>query len=209
MKEQADADEFDLEGKNKTKFLGEEWQRTQNAKLEKECFEREAEQKRLDLETTEKRLRNKREAEERRLEKEMEENRSVRETKLQSEKLAAKLEFERLQLERASVEREKIEARAEVKLSASSQAGQENAAAATKTHVLRGFERYASIAGWQQDTWAVRLSPLLTGKALDVYFGLFSKDARDYDKLRKALLQKYDFTEQEYCERFRKAKPEG
>ena len=50
---------------------------------------------------------------------------------------------------------------------------------------------------------------LLTSKALDVYYGLSSEDARDYDKLLKALLQRYDFTEQGYRERFRNAKPEG
>ena len=104
-----------------------------------------------------------------------------------------------------------------------SQAGQENVIAVNKTPGLPGFvdgknnldnyllrfERYATIAGWQQYTWAVRLSPLFSGKALDVYSGLSSEDARDYDKLRKALLQRYDFTEQGYRERFRNAKPEG
>ena len=35
------------------------------------------------------------------------------------------------------------------------------------------------------------------------------EQARDYDKLQKALLQRYDFTEQGYRERFRGAKPEG
>ena len=75
-------------------------------------------------------------------------------------------------------------------------------------YLLR-FERYATIAGWQRDTLAVRLSPLLTGKALDVYSGLFSEDVRDYDKLRKAVLQRYDFTKQGYRHRFRNAKPEG
>ena len=49
-------------------------------------------------------------------------------------------------------------------------------------YLLR-FERCAIIAGWQRDTWAVRLSPLLSGKTLDVYSGLFSEDARDYDNL--------------------------
>ena len=141
--------------------------------------------------------------------------------KLQSEKLAAQLELEGLELERAKVERENIETRAQS--AASSQAGQENVAAVTKTPGLPGFvdgkdnlnnyplrfDIYATIAGWQRDTWAVRLSPLLTGKALDVYSGLSSEDARDYDKLRKALLLRYDFTEQRYRERFRNAKPEG
>ena len=104
-----------------------------------------------------------------------------------------------LQLERAKVERENIEARAEVQSAASSQAGQENVTAVIKTSELPGFvggkdhldyylmrfERYDIIAGWQRHTWAVRFNPLLTGKALDVYSGLFSEDARDYDKLWK------------------------
>ena len=124
------------------------------------------------------------------------------EAKLQSKKLAAQLELERLQLERAKVEGQNIEARAEVQSAASSQAGQENVTAVTKTpglpafvdekdnldNYLLRFERYATIAGWHRDTWAVWLSPLLTGKALDVYSGLSSEDDRDYDKLQKALL---------------------
>ena len=49
---------------------------------------------------------------------------------------------------------------------------------------------------------------MLTGKALDVYSLSTIEDARDCDKLQKALLRKY-FTELGYRERFRKAKPEG
>ena len=44
---------------------------------------------------------------------------------------------------------------------------------------------------------------------MDVYSGLSDEQARDYDKLQKALLERYDFTEQGYRERFRGAKPEG
>ena len=75
------------------------------------------------------------------------------------------------------------------------------------SYLLR-FERYAT-AGWERSDWATRLSPLLSGRALDVYSGLSDEQARDYDKLQKALLQRYDFTEQGYHERFRGAKPEG
>ena len=71
------------------------------------------------------------------------------------------------------------------------------------------FEKYTAIAGLQRDTWAVRLSPLLTGKAMDVNFSLSSEDTRDYNRLRKALQQRYDFSEQGYCEEFRNAKPGG
>ena len=117
------ADEFGLEGKDRTKFLKEEWPKVQDAKLEKERFEREAEQKRLERE---------KEMEERRFERELE-------AKLQSEKLAAQLELERLQLERAKMERENIEARAEVQPAASSQPGQNYVVAVTKTPGLPGF----------------------------------------------------------------------
>ena len=65
------------------------------------------------------------------------------------------------------------------------------------------FEKYTAIAGLQRDTWAVRLSPLLTGKAMDVNFSLSSED------MRKTLQQRYDFSEQGYCEEFRNAKPGG
>ena len=134
----------------------------------------------------------------------MEEKRLERKAKLQSEKLAAQLELERLPLVRAKIERENIEGREEVQSAASSQAGQENMAADTKTPVLPGFvdgkdnldnyvlrlERYATIAGWQQNTWAISLNPLLNGNALDVYSGLSSEDAQDYGKLRKALFHR-------------------
>ena len=96
----------------------------------------------------------------------MEEKRLERDAKLPSAKLATQLE-----LKRARMERENIEARAEVQLPASSQASQENVVALTEAPWLPGFldgkdnldnyllrfESYAIIAGWQRVTWAVRL----------------------------------------------------
>ena len=76
------------------------------------------------------------------------------------------------------------------------------------SYLLR-FERYATVVGWERSDWAIRLSPLLSGRALDVCSGLSDKQARDCDKLQKALLQRYNFTKQDYRERFRGAKPEG
>ena len=71
----------------------------------------------------------------------MEEKRFERklEAKLQSKKLAAQLEFKRLQLERARVERKNIETQAEVRSVVSSQASQKNVNAVTKTPGLPGF----------------------------------------------------------------------
>ena len=119
---------------------------------------------------------------------------------MQSKKLAAELELERLPLERARVECKNIEARAEVLSAALSQAGQENMIMLIKIPRLLGFvdgkdnldsyllhfEIYANIARWQRDARAFWLSSLLTNKALDVCSELSSEDALDYNKLRKA-----------------------
>ena len=54
------------------------------------------------------------------------------------------------------------------------------------SYLLR-FERYAIVAGWRRSDWATWLSPLLSGRALDVYSGLADEQAMDYDRLQKAL----------------------
>ena len=36
--------------------------------------------------------------------------------------------------------------------------------------------------------WAIKLSALLTGRAMDVYTRMSHADASDYDKLKKAVL---------------------
>ena len=73
---------------------------------------------------------------------------------------------------------------------------------------LLHFERYAENASWEKDTWAVKLSALLTGRAMDVYTRMSDADASDYDKLKKALLTRYNYTEDGYRKRFREATPE-
>ena len=74
------------------------------------------------------------------------------------------------------------------------------------SYLLR-FERYAENASWK-DTWAIKLSALLTGRAMDVYTRMSDADASDYDKLKKALLTRYNYTEDGYRKRFREATPE-
>ena len=75
------------------------------------------------------------------------------------------------------------------------------------SYLLR-FERYAENASWEKDTWAIKLSALLTGRAMDVYTRMSDADASDYDKLKKALLTRYNYTEDGYRKRFREAMPE-
>ena len=75
-------------------------------------------------------------------------------------------------------------------------------------YLLR-FERYATVAGLEKKTWATQLSPLLSRRALEVYSRLSQDEAMDYERLKLALLKRYDFTEFGYRRRFRDAKPEG
>ena len=53
-----------------------------------------------------------------------------------------------------------------------------------------------------------KLSALLTGRTMDVYTRMSDTDANDYDKLKKALLTRYSYTEDGYRKSFREDKPE-
>ena len=75
------------------------------------------------------------------------------------------------------------------------------------SYLLR-FERYAENASWEKDTWAIKLSALLTGRAMDVYTRMSDADASNYNKLKKALLTRYNYTKDGYRNRFREATPE-
>ena len=74
-------------------------------------------------------------------------------------------------------------------------------------YLLR-FEKYTSVAKRNRSTWATQLSQLLTGKAVEVYNRPLPKEAMDYERLKVALLERYDFTERGYREKFREARPE-
>ena len=74
---------------------------------------------------------------------------------------------------------------------------------------LLHFERYTENASWEKDTWAIKLSALLTERAVDVYTRMSDTDASDYDKLKKALLTRYNYNKDGYRKRFREATPES
>ena len=75
------------------------------------------------------------------------------------------------------------------------------------SYLLR-FEGYAENASWEKGTWAIELSALLTGRAMDVYSRMSDTDANDYDRLKKAFLTRYNYTEDGYRKRFMEIKPE-
>ena len=76
------------------------------------------------------------------------------------------------------------------------------------SYLLR-FERYASAQKWEPDTWATGLSALLQGKALDVYTLMPKEDALNYDKLKVALLKRYELTEEGFKRKYKKCRPEN
>ena len=73
---------------------------------------------------------------------------------------------------------------------------------------LHRFEVYADSQKWQKEQWAVYLSALLKGKALEVYFRLPVKDAQTYEILKDALLKRFNLTEEGFKQKFKTAKPE-
>ena len=73
---------------------------------------------------------------------------------------------------------------------------------------LNRFEKYAHQQGWPKDTWAVNLSALLTGRALEVYARLSVKDSQNYEKVSEALCKRFHLTEDGFQNKFRNARPE-
>jgi hypothetical protein len=74
---------------------------------------------------------------------------------------------------------------------------------------LERFERYAETQKWAKDSWAVSLSPLLTGKGLQVYTSMPAADINSYDKLKIALLRRYQLTADGFQKKFRENRPEA
>ncbi|XDV11138.1 hypothetical protein PO909_000156 [Leuciscus waleckii] len=68
---------------------------------------------------------------------------------------------------------------------------------------LTTFERMATACRWPQANWAIRLVPLLTGKARGAYVAMDGNDAEVYDKVKEAILMKYQINAEIYRQRFR------
>ncbi|XP_071795587.1 uncharacterized protein [Asterias amurensis] len=74
---------------------------------------------------------------------------------------------------------------------------------------LKRYERYATSQDWCQEDWAINLSALLTGKALEVYSRLPTDEASNYQKLKSSLLKRFQLTADGFRLKLRTAKPEG
>ena len=71
---------------------------------------------------------------------------------------------------------------------------------------LTTFERLMTAYEIKQERWVFKLASNLVGKAQQAYAGLSTEDASSYDRLKEAILQRYDITEESYRQRFRLVK---
>ena len=71
---------------------------------------------------------------------------------------------------------------------------------------LTTFERMMQMAGVEEETWAIRLAPQLTGKAQQAYAAMRDGDSTDYKQVKEAILKRYNISEETYRQRFRAAK---
>ena len=71
---------------------------------------------------------------------------------------------------------------------------------------LTTFERVMTAYEVKRERWVFKLASNLIGKAQQAYAGLSTEDASDYNKLKEAILQRYDITEESYRQRFRAIK---
>ena len=67
---------------------------------------------------------------------------------------------------------------------------------------IQRFERYAQNEGWDSDCLGVYIGSVLTGHALEEYSRLPAEEARNYATLKKALLTRYQLTQEDYRRKF-------
>uniref|UniRef100_A0A8C0GFA9 SCAN box domain-containing protein n=1 Tax=Chelonoidis abingdonii TaxID=106734 RepID=A0A8C0GFA9_CHEAB len=68
---------------------------------------------------------------------------------------------------------------------------------------LTTFKRVALVAGWAREHWATLLAPYLMGPAQLAYRGLATEDARDYERVKAAILDALDISTETFQQRFR------
>lgn len=74
---------------------------------------------------------------------------------------------------------------------------------------IERFIRYATAQKWSQNQWGANLGALLKGKALDVFTRLSVEDSLNFDELKKALLKRFEKTEEGFRKSFRSERLES
>ena len=71
---------------------------------------------------------------------------------------------------------------------------------------LQRYEKVAEVNKWPEADWALHLSTLLTGQALELYARLPAEEAREYKELKAVLLCRYELTVDGFRKRFHEAR---
>ena len=71
---------------------------------------------------------------------------------------------------------------------------------------LTTFERIMQAFEVAKKRWSYKLAPQLSGKAQQAYAAMERHKADDYEEVKKAILQRYNITEETYRQRFRSAR---
>ena len=56
---------------------------------------------------------------------------------------------------------------------------------------LQRFNKFAATAKWEMLVWAIKLSVVLSGQALDVYSCLSEEAANEYDQMKVVLMKRH------------------
>ena len=59
---------------------------------------------------------------------------------------------------------------------------------------MKSFEKLAALHKIPKLEWALRLVPLLCGKALEAFSRLPDEDSRNYDEIKTAILSRHELT---------------
>ena len=71
------------------------------------------------------------------------------------------------------------------------------------------FEMYAKLRKWPRSVWAMQLGLVLSGKALDTFYGMSYEQQENYDLLKSTIKRKYFLTEETYREKLFKIQDTG
>ena len=70
---------------------------------------------------------------------------------------------------------------------------------------LTTFERQMTAFDVSRAKWTVKLAPHLTGRAQQAYAAISTEEAKDYTRVKDAILHRYNINEETYRQRFRSA----
>ncbi|GFO02300.1 Zinc finger protein [Plakobranchus ocellatus] len=209
------ADLLGYRGEKREEYLKQEFKLLTERQEKKEEAERQTREKKEEAERQER----KEEAERQAREKKEEAERQAREKKEEADR-KERLELEKMKLD---AEMKLLQAKIEagiIKNDPDGNGARLNDAGAKHPKLpnfqdgrddldiwLTRFERFAESNGWSREKWSSSLCALLTGRAVDCYGRLSAEQAKDYDKVKEALMKRYDLTEDGYRRKFRTCKP--